>query len=73
VGWYLMTPPTNGGPISGKWIVGSSYDSAKECEAALAKLREDTKYVLRRNPDAPIVGFMAATCIASDDSRLKEK
>ncbi len=71
VGWYLMVPPNGGGPVSGKWIINSSYDSAKECEKAGEKLRENTQYVLRRNPDAPGIEFMAATCIATDDPRLK--
>jgi hypothetical protein len=61
VGWYLMSAPMTpdhqvltDAPLS-KWKTGASFDTAKECEAANSRLREDAKKYL----DSPDVCDMA--------------
>jgi hypothetical protein len=82
VGWYLMAPPISSvkskrNPSSGlydaystrplgAWEIDGSYDTARECRAALDKANQQAK---QGCPDCSAL----AECIATDDPRLKEK
>ena len=78
LGWYLMLPPLsqNGdyyadsnAPLS-RWTIQSSHDTAKKCEKARAKLKSDMSQ--SHGQIASVHSFLAmATCVASDDPRLK--
>jgi hypothetical protein len=82
VGWYLMLPPMGSvesrrNPSTGfyvaystqplnTWEIAGSYDTAAECGTAV----EQANQLARQNcPDCAAV----ASCIASDDPRLKSK
>jgi hypothetical protein len=82
VGWYLMLPPMGSvesrrNPSTGfyvaystqpltAWETAGSYRSAADCSRALAQADQ----LARQNcPDCSAV----ASCIASDDPRLKSK
>jgi hypothetical protein len=83
VGWYLMTTnPRSSLPLS-LWTITKSFDTAAQCEAVrLADEQQAARDFLRKqnvsvgqiNFDS-VVGWNLANelCIASDDSRLKEK
>jgi hypothetical protein len=86
VGWYLMLPPVTSGhrvnaeaPLS-QWERSSgTYDVVGECQGAIAKLRH-VRTPLRlmvddkiHTPEVLARQFASATCIASDDPRLKRK
>lgn len=79
VGWYLMVPPlianpnpTTGGqlevsaPLS-KWEIVRSFDTAAECNEA----RQRTAASGVGNAEAQRLWQKYATCIASDDPRLR--
>jgi hypothetical protein len=85
-GWYLLAPPTTEAKSPGyafrsdatrplaEWGQRSAFDTAKECEAALAEERR--KYPLRTT-GTPVEMSMGAhialsRCVASDDPRLGE-
>ena len=85
VGWYLMIPPhlqtsslqvDRDAPIS-RWKHYRSFDSATECEATLERLRRDVRKIRTDNPattlDSEAAQEMMGKCIASDDSRLRER
>lgn len=72
VGWYPMIPPATwlsgpensrpdgGAPLS-QWQIWASYDTAKQCESAKAKLRQQS------HPEQ-FDGFLVlAMCIGTDD------
>ena len=72
-GWYLMLPPVHGGaqpdtqaPIS-QWKVFRKFDSAAACREWKLKLEARARM---SGMYGPRPDFM---CVASDDSRLKEK
>jgi hypothetical protein len=90
-GWYLMLPPAgqqngipwpdNTAPVS-RWTIAESFDTAKACEAELAKHRKQFARTYRKTNQAdPAAAFWArfyvtasgnAACIASDDVRLRD-
>jgi len=74
-GWYLMIPPKRwlaGADIPlSKWIILNSFDSADECEASAVSLMDKEKKKNKPNPGMET--WRAATCIATDDPRLREK
>jgi hypothetical protein len=80
LGWYLMVPPVNqtgdyyadpGAPL-GQWTIRSSHDTAKGCEKARAKLKAEISQP--QGQLGAVRSFLSeATCIASDDPRLKSK
>jgi hypothetical protein len=86
VGWYLMVPPPLlhtsppvdfDAPLS-KWGIFSAHDSAADCEETLVVFYELAKTELVENPadERYRIRFYqleSSQCIASDDSRLKEK
>jgi len=83
VGCYLMVPPSPQGLTKGidvnaalsQWTVLQSFDTAAECEKRRAALI-DKLVLMPANPtsqaqiDAPPEPFKA-TCVATDDQRLK--
>jgi hypothetical protein len=77
VGWYLMWPPIKVGraiptaPFS-TWTTVYTFDSAKDCEDVKLRL-ENPKVPLPSKYAAldDLPGFAYATCLASDDPRLK--
>lgn len=82
VGWYLMLPPlsgnrpTNFGEPLSEWRINESFDAAKDCEEAADKLRQHFHAALsgsREGREEALQWDQAITCIATDDSRLKEK
>jgi len=78
LGWYLMMPPVsqNGdyyadskAPL-GQWTIQSSHDTARKCEKARAKLKDEMSQPHGRI--GSVSSFLTmATCVASDDPRLK--
>ena len=86
VGWYLMVPPpvihssvpvNLDAPLS-EWGIFSAQDSAAECEQNLVAFYKLAKTELVANPadERYRIRFYqleSSQCIASDDSRLKEK
>jgi hypothetical protein len=84
LGWYLMVPPAhiaNGtiqtysdAPLS-KWGIHSSYDTAKEYEKAREQVIATGQKLLQKGQGKRWgewgSAFVLATCVASDDSRLK--
>ena len=73
VGWYLMLPPVHGwaqpdtqAPIS-EWRVFRRFGSAAACREWKLKLESRAR---KAGKYGPRPDFM---CVASDDSRLKEK
>ena len=89
-GWYLMLPPAaqrNGvpwpdstAPVS-RWTIAKSFDTAKACEADLAKHRKQFRTYQKASRSDPAAAFWSsfyvtasgsATCIASDDARLRD-
>ena len=78
LGWYLMVPPVNQNgdyyadsqaPLS-QWTIRSSHDTARKCEKARAKLKAEMSEPHGRI--GAVGSFLAmATCVASDDPRLK--
>jgi len=82
VGWYLMVPPVMGkglpdktAPLS-KWEIEYSFDTADDCSTSQHKFSDDgmRRAELKKSRQDVILGiqFMDATCIATDDPRLKE-
>ncbi len=78
LGWYLMVPPVNQtgdyyadskAPL-GQWTIRSSYDTAKKCEKARTKLKGEMSQPHGRLGTVSSYLTMA-TCVASDDPRLK--
>ena len=86
VGWYLMVPPPVlhsslpvdlAAPLS-KWEIFSTHDSAAECEQGLVAFYKLSKTEQIANPSDErnrirFYQLESSQCIASDDSRLKEK
>jgi hypothetical protein len=89
VGWYLMQPTVfikpghqsfdNWGAEISEWTIFSSYDSAQQCEKAKTHLYNNSASKINPSDD-PDGTFRAsdhashyATCIATDDPRLKRK
>ena len=83
VGWYLMLPPSHshipdepdtGAPLR-KWhIIGSSFDSAAECEIAKVDLEKKLEQHLGKQGNMTKLMFLDhGACVATDDPRLKEK
>jgi hypothetical protein len=84
VGWYLMVPPwpaKTSTPLS-QWIIVKSFDTAANCESglhqqqvsarALAKhVEQGTSPLPKELPEFEAHWFWA-TCIATDDPRLKD-
>jgi hypothetical protein len=78
LGWYLMVPPVNQNgdyyadskaPLN-QWAIRSSHDTAKGCEKARSKLKGEMSEP--HGQIGSVSSFLAmATCIASDDPRLK--
>jgi hypothetical protein len=78
LGWYLMVPPVDQtgdyyadpkAPLV-QWTIRSSYDTAKKCEKARAKVKGEMSQPHGRL--GTVSSFLTmATCIASDDPRLK--
>ncbi len=85
-GWYLVIPPAQNtedprvdaeAPLS-QWQVESSYDTAAQCEAARAEARKPIRWPAEQGKFAKLDAYdnlahEMATCIATDDPRLKEK
>jgi hypothetical protein len=77
VGWYLMIPPGQPGkkqltpdvnaPLS-EWSIQSSFDTAAECTEAQQQLHKD---ISKSEDSATSTELLMATCIATDDPRLK--
>ncbi|HXR23889.1 MAG TPA: hypothetical protein VN742_00920 [Candidatus Binataceae bacterium] len=96
VGWYLMMPPMLGGnppiyetprpdlgaPLE-RWTVADTFDTASQCIAALASVREVPKNLDARTLTAEQLAQMQKSkkglwassdqCVVSDDPRLKGK
>jgi hypothetical protein len=81
VGWYLMVPPAIGNglpdkaaPLS-KWEIEDSFDTADDCAGDAHKFHVDGMHraELKTSRQDTIFGiqFMDATCISTDDPRLK--
>lgn len=80
VGWYLMMPPWGklNAPLS-EWVVYQSFDSAGVCAVARKSLVEyqgnykgmAMTLVTQSGGNLQFDGSVA-TCIASDDPRLKD-
>jgi hypothetical protein len=76
VGWYLMVPPLGPDhtrddslPLA-RWHTLESFDSALECRDFHSQAWERSK----SNNNAKMAeAYESATCIASDDPRLKPK
>ena len=79
--WYLMYPPMNqkGMPSKDasleKWGLLNSFGTANSCDAALSRMKEETKLPHPENSLEVVPDQVAifVKCIASDDSRLKDK
>lgn len=73
--------PDNTAPFS-RWTTAESFDTAKACEAELAKNRKHFTQTYRKTSPADsepafwarfyVAAAGNATCIASDDVRLKD-
>ena len=80
VGWYLMMPPWGklNAPLS-EWVVYQSFDSAEVCTVARKSLVDyqgnykgmAMTLVTQSGGNLQFDGSVA-TCIASDDPRLKD-
>jgi hypothetical protein len=81
VGWYLMVPPNSSiytldvkAPIS-KWKDFKVFDSARQCESALAEYRakfdRDEGDALPAVRAEGIEEFRVAQCVSTEDPRLK--
>jgi hypothetical protein len=83
---YLMVPPPlrsgSGADVRaplGHWIISASYDTADACESGRRQYQEKLPSELRAHPSDKAFAAWArqatplATCIATDDPRLKEK
>ncbi len=78
LGWYLMVPPVNQNgdyyadskaPL-GQWTIRASYDSARKCEKARNKLKAEMSKP--HGHLGTVSSYLTmATCVASDDPRLK--
>jgi hypothetical protein len=77
VGWYLMAPPLYKGEVEEKaplkkWTVLQSFGTVAECSQWLsvmldkADLDPATRTVVQHR-------LLAASCVSTDDPRLKEK
>jgi hypothetical protein len=82
LGWYLMVPPPRSSesepPALSKWSIYKTYHSADECEQAWSNihsgvLQDPPPDFTQRFGDNFESSFARADCIASYDSRLKEK
>ena len=79
VGWYLIMPPLDHAgrvhlhtPLS-QWPIGASFDTEKECQAAVQVWRNTTKLSNGKEMTSFQRGLTQHFgCIASDDPRLKE-
>jgi len=80
VGWYLMMPPWGklNAPLS-EWVVYQSFDSAENCAAArkvlvdyLANYKGMAMTLITQSGGNLQFDGSVATCIATDDPRLKE-
>ena len=82
--WWLIIPPTRGGPPEilyhapvSKWFFAEDYNTKADCEDRLKEIAETTQDDLDQCSNgecAVTVGrFASGRCIASDDPRLKEK
>jgi hypothetical protein len=82
-GWYLMVPPIVGtappdetAPLS-KWKVERSFDTADDCSYIAGEFTDDgmRRVKLKQSRQDIILGiqYLNATCISTDDPRLKEK
>jgi hypothetical protein len=74
-GWYLKGPPTTPGgyvntqaPLA-RWLQGSSFDSADECDQFLAAFQLAAKKSPPRDPK-DLARINGMRCIATDDPRL---
>ena len=82
VDWYLMVPPISNGtpeiaaPLS-HWEIQSSYDTAVECQSNLyivvTQALADLQKPMVQDKKSLVLQFSSATCVASDDPRLKGK
>jgi hypothetical protein len=85
VGWYLMTPPMGKygpnemAPLS-RWEHPYTFDSARDCESALAASRKcealgiaavEVQHGLQ-DEETPLLLTIDWKCLTSDDPRLKE-
>jgi len=84
VGWYLMEPPmtqVSGGHSAalteaplGRWNTSASFDNSKSCVAyQLARIDQQKRRSDQAGREYWLEVFSNSLCIASDDSRLKEK
>ncbi len=80
VGWYLMLPPSKLSPtIAYKaplntWQLIRSFDTADDCEDFRGTFFENSKEQRALGLLNPAFrDYMFAECVASDDTRLKEK
>ncbi len=76
VGWYLMVPPLKSGssieadlrwPLT-QWSSLQSLDTAADCERAKTNLQLKNP---RPSSESKVSIFEMATCIETDDPRLK--
>ena len=79
--WYLMYPPmdqkgmpSKEAPLQ-KWGLLNSFETANSCNAALNRMKEQTKLPHPENSLEVVPDQVAifVKCIASDDPRLKAK
>jgi len=77
VGWYLMIPPlradrTHDDSASmSRWRISDSFDSAAECRETL--LRRWNRAEDQKESRGAKDEYLKATCVSTDDPRLKEK
>jgi hypothetical protein len=78
-GWYLLSPPAVGGQLDEeaplrRWFHMMSHDTARECEANMAKLMEMADEAVKSDTTAATKlkasRLALSRCIALDDPRL---
>ena len=80
VGWYLMVPPANLSktdaykqPLN-RWVIVRSFDTADDCEDFQDTFFESSREAETLGTLSPAHrDYMFATCVASDDPRIKGK
>ncbi len=82
IGWYLMVPPAIGTGLPdktaplGKWEIENSFETADDCMRNRGEFSDDgmRRVKLKRSRQDIILGiqFIDATCISTDDPRLKD-
>jgi hypothetical protein len=83
--WYLMVPPSKGSPTFlfdakapfTKWTVRNTFDNVTECRQSARTTANLFKSFAQKDGTVAAINnskrFGLATCIGSDDPRLKEE